>query len=302
MTFFDFGEVIKKDTEYVFFGIPWDYLTSIDLPNSAIAPNKIRKVTKDLALTTELGDKIPNFKLVDVGDIKVENQEVEENIKTIGDFINNIYNQNENIIPIMLGGDHFCSFPVIKSIGERSQQNKNLGVLIFDAHLDFYQHWDKGIYSHATISHRVFDLDFINNKNLLIAGTRDIDIPELQIAKEKQISHFDAYLISEIGIEKYTEKIIDFFKKSNINRLYISIDVDAFDPSIAPATGFAIPGGFSYREMWKILRKVVKNFNLIGLDLVEVAPNLDLKNHITSSLAAKLITEVISFIERTKMI
>lgn len=304
MTFFDFGEVIKKDTEYVLFGIPWDYLTSIELPNSAIAPEKIREVTHNLALTTELGFRIPEFKVVDLGDVKIEaqGQYVKQIIKNIEDLIHKIYKEKQDTIPIMIGGDHFCSYPVIKTVGENLTKKEDFGVLIFDAHLDFYQHWDKGVFSHATITHRVFDLDFINKSNLLIAGVRDVDIPELKIAEEEGITHLDAHLLSELSLSEYIEKIIEFFKTSNITNLYISIDVDALDPSIAPATGFAIPGGFSYRKMWKILQEIAKNFNVIGFDVVEVAPNLDNQNSVTSILAAKLITEMISFIEKTKMI
>ncbi|TFF63597.1 MAG: agmatinase [Promethearchaeota archaeon] len=297
MNFFDFGELIKNDTEFCVFGIPWDYLTSIDLPNSAIAPNQIRKVTENLALTTEMGIEIPSLKVVDLGDVQIEKLSVEKNLKEIKKFINEIYDQKKKIIPVMIGGDHFCSFPVIKSIGNKFEEKDNLGVLIFDSHLDLYNEWDKGVYSHATISHRVLDLPYISNKNILILGTRDIDIPEMKVAEEEKIKYYNAYRLEEMGYEKYMSEIIDFFKNSNINSLYVSIDIDALDPSIAPATGFPIPGGFSYREMWKILRTLSSAFEIIGFDLVEVAPNLDTKNKITCNLAAKLIIEFISFIQ-----
>ncbi|MCK4481372.1 MAG: agmatinase [Candidatus Lokiarchaeota archaeon] len=295
MRFFDFDKDIKKDTQFVIFGIPWDYLTSIDLPNSSIAPEKIRNVTNDIGWTTELGDHITKFKVVDVGDVIIEKVNVEKNLKTIKNFIEKIYKENERIIPIMIGGDHFCSYPVIKSVGDNFKKKEEFGVLIFDAHLDFYQEWDKGVYSHATISHRIFDFDYIDNKNLLVVGTRDIDIPELEIAKSENIEYFSAYQLLE-GLDNYIVKIKNFFKKSNIKYLYVSIDIDALDPSIAPGTGFAIPGGFSYRELWKILKEISENFEIIGFDLVEVAPNLDLENKMTSNLAAKLLIELISFI------
>ena len=296
MTFFDFGEIIDQDTEYVVFGIPWDYLTSIKAPNSAIAPSKIRDVTKDLALTTELGYRIPKFKVVDIGDVNIVAEEVEKNLKEITKFIQNIYSENKNIIPIMIGGDHFCTFPVMKAVGDIFDKKEELGVLIFDAHLDLYEEWDKGVYSHATVSHRIFDLDYINNKNLVVAGTRDIDIPELEIADKENIFHLDAYRLLEEGLDKCINHIIEYFKYSNIKSLYVSIDIDALDPSIAPGTGFAIPGGYTYREMWKTLREIAKNFNIIGFDLVEVAPNLDIKSNLTCNLAAKLIAEFMSFI------
>lgn len=301
MKLFDFGEVIDTDTEFVIFGIPWDYLTSIEAPNSALAPTEIRKASNDLALTTELGYKIPDLNVVDLGDIKIENEEdVENNLKNVINFINNIYSQKKDIIPVMIGGDHFCSFPMIKAIGDSFKKQNELGVLIFDAHLDFYKEWDKGVFSHATISHRVFDLDYINNKNLVIAGTRDIDIPELILADKENIFHLDAYRLLEEGLEKSIEHIIEYFKYSNIKSLYVSIDIDALDPSIAPGTGFAIPGGYSYREMWKTLREIAKSFNIIGFDIVEVAPNLDIQSKLTCNLAAKLIVELISFIKYKK--
>jgi agmatinase len=300
MNFFDFGEVIESDTQFVIIGIPWDYLTSIKGPNSSIAPQKIRDITENLALTTELGSKIPEFKAVDLGDVKIEAQNVDKNLKEIMKYVNNIYKQNENVVIIMMGGDHFCTFPVAKAVGDNRNNKKDFGVLIFDSHLDLYEEWDKGVYSHATVSHRIYDLEYISNKNLLIVGSRDIDIPELEIAKAEEIIHFDAHLLVEIGLKQYTENIIDFFKSSKIKDLYISIDIDTLDPSIAPATGFAIPGGFTYRELWQILKEITNHFNVVGFDVVEVAPNLDLPNNLTSNLAAKLIIEFMDFIRNTK--
>ncbi|MHA1932527.1 MAG: arginase family protein, partial [Promethearchaeota archaeon] len=143
-------------------------------------------------------------------------------------------------------------------------------------------------------------LDFVNNQNLLIIGTRDIDIEEKNLADSEKLEYINAYHIIE-GVDYYINHIKAFFEKSNIKRLYVSIDIDALDPSIAPGTGYAIPGGFSYRELWKILKELTINFNVAGFDLVEVAPNLDLENKMTSILAAKLIIEFMDFIRRSKL-
>ena len=300
MNFFDFGELIDKDTEFVIFGIPWDYLTSIKGPNSAIAPQKIRDVSDNLALTSEMGFKIPKIKVVDIGDVYVEPKNVEKNLKEIENYVKSIYDEKKDIVSVMIGGDHFCTYPVVKVIGNNLKKKNNFGVLIFDSHLDLYEEWDKGVYSHATVSHRIYDIDFINNRNLLIVGTRDIDIPELDIANKEKITYLNAYKLTEIGLSEYIKIIIKFFKDSDINNLYVSIDIDALDPSIAPGTGFAIPGGFSYRELWNILRELTKNFNIRAFDVVEVAPNLDNANNMTCNLAAKLIIEFISFIAEKK--
>ncbi|MFX0009471.1 MAG: arginase family protein [Candidatus Hermodarchaeota archaeon] len=300
MTFFDFGEKIDHDSKFAIFGIPWDYLTSIKIANSAIAPKKIRDVTLNIALITELGLEIPTLKAVDLGDIMIKPKAVEQNIKNIDNFINEIYNQKSDIIPVMIGGDHFCTYPVLKAVSDQSKDKEHLGVLIFDSHLDFYNSWDKGVYSHATVSRRIYDLEAINNKSIMIAGARDIDIAELESVKENNVSYLNAYLLQENGLDQYINSIISFFNKSEIDTLYLSIDIDVLDPSVAPATGYAIPGGLSYRELWYILKKVTEHFRIIAFDLVEVSPNLDLPNNMTSILAAKLIIELISFITLKK--
>lgn len=295
MRFFNYSNEINDDTQFVIFGIPWDYFTSIDLPNSSIAPEKIRDVTDDIGWTSEQGQPITDFKIADVGNIPIIKDDIEKNLITIKDFIKKIYQKKKNIIPVMIGGDHFCSYPVIKVVGDIFDKKDEFGVLLFDAHLDFYQEWDKGVYSHATISHRIYDLDYINKNNLLIVGARDIDIPELEIAQSEEIKYLKAHELID-GLDIYINRIINHFKKSNVKSLYISIDIDALGPSFAPGTGFAMPGGFTYREMWQILREIAKNFEIVGFDLVEVAPNLDLKNKMTCNLAAKIIIEFISFI------
>ena len=296
MTFYDFGETIDDNTKFVFFGIPWDHLSSLKTVNSSMAPQKIREISENLALTTELGNEIPKLRIVDVGDVSIEPTNTENNIEEITNFMQSIYNQKKDIIPVMIGGDHFCSYPVIKAVGDSFISKNEFGVLIFDAHLDLYEKYDNSIYSHATVSHRILDLDYISKNNMLIVGTRDIDVPELEIANNEDITILNAYELHDIGVDLYVDKIINFFEKSNAKNLYISIDIDVLDPSMAPGTCYAIPGGFSYRELWKIFRKLTKKINIIGFDLVEMSPNLDLPNNMTSNLTAKLIIELISFI------
>jgi len=300
VNFFDSGEIIENDTNFVFFGIPWDDLTSIEKTDSSKSPQKIRKISENLALTTEMGFEIPKLKFIDAGDVLIDPNNIKGNILEIDDFVKSLFDKKKDIIPVMVGGDHFCTYSVIKAIGDSIRNPKKLGVLILDAHLDLYETYQENVYSHATVSHLIHSLEFISNKNLLIIGTRDIDIPELKFAKTNEIEYFNSYLLHDIGINSFTEKIIQFFEKSDIKDLYISIDIDVLDPSIAPGTGYAIPGGFTYREVWKILREVSKNVNIIGFDIVEISPSLDLPNNITLNVAAKIIIELMYFILSNK--
>ncbi|MGV9198845.1 MAG: agmatinase [Promethearchaeia archaeon] len=295
LTFFDFGEIMKPQTQFVIFGIPWDEFTTIEMPNSKIGPTSIREVSKNLAQTSELGKDISKLRVADIGDIEIIKNDLDGNLKRINEFIEEISNKNQNVIPIMMGGDHFCTLPMVKAIGTRVNKDERFGVLVFDAHLDFYQEWEKNKYSHATVSHRIYDLPFVNNRNFLIVGCRDIDNLELEIAQKEDIQYIPAYQLAEGGIDEDSNQITQFFSNNKIESLYISIDIDVFDSSNAPGTGYPIPGGFSYRELWQILRKLVTKFKILGFDVVEVAPNLD-HNNITSNLAAKTIIELISFI------
>jgi len=294
-TFFEFGEIIKDTTEFVIFGIPWDSLTTKAGIDSHSAPKKIRDISYDLALTTETGHDIPNLKVCDMGDIALDSEDVSTNIHTIEKFVKELYKNKSDIIPIMIGGDHFSTYPTLKGIG-KSINTDNVGIIVFDAHLDFYNTWKDNIYSHATITHRVFDLNWVNQYNILVVGTRDIDIPEKELAEKYNLHYFNAYELNN-NTEEYIQRIINFFHSNNIEKLYLSIDIDVLDPSAAPGTGYAIPGGFSYRELWTILRKLTTFFSIIGFDMVEVAPNLDLPNDVTCTIAAKIIIELISFIQ-----
>jgi agmatinase len=294
-TFYDFGEIIKPHTNFVIFGIPWDTLTTKRDVVSRDAPEIIRKVSYELALTTELGSKIPDLNVCDLGNVEIKLGEVSNNLTTIETFIHDIYKEKAGIVPVMVGGDHFCTYPTLKGINT-SSSSEDVGVVVFDAHLDFYDEWEGNKFSHATISRRLLDLQFIDQQSILIVGARDVDIPEQRLAEEFDIEYINAYELNH-NINEFTQRIINFFHDSNIEELYFSIDIDVLDPSIAPGTGYAIPGGFSYRELWHILRNLTLFFTIIGFDLIEVAPNLDLANNITCKTAAKIIIELISFIQ-----
>ena len=195
MNFFDSGEIIENDTNFVFFGIPWDDLTSIERTFSSKSPQKIRKISENLALTTEMGFEIPKLKFIDAGNVLIDPNNTEGNILEIDNFVKSLFDQKKDIIPVMVGGDHFCTYPVIKAIGDSIRNPKKFGVLILDAHLDLYEKYQESVYSHATVSHLIHSLEFISNKNLLIIGTRDIDIPELKFAKTNEIEYFNSYLL-----------------------------------------------------------------------------------------------------------
>ncbi len=296
--FYGFKRTLDEDTEFIIFGIPWDSLSSLKNVDSALAPTKIREISYNLSRITELGFDISKFNASDVGNVEIDPSNSGENIIKIEEFIKKLYDPYKSKKIVMIGGNHFCTYPVVKAIGDLVLEKEKFGVLIFDAHADFYDIWEGERNSHTTVSHRIFELNYINSKNLFIVGTRDIDNIELDNMKGVNLEYLNAYNIDEMGVKGTINRIIDFFKhRGLISKLYVSIDIDVLDPSIAPGTGYAIPGGLSYRILWKILKQISREFDMIGFDLVEVSPGLDLPNKITQICAAKLIIEFMSFMK-----
>ena len=145
-----------------------------------------------------------------------------------------------------------------------------------------------------------FRITNITAENMAIVGVRDMDTIEVEEAKKDNLFYIPSYKFSpkgaSSGISKQVENIINHFQKHGISNLYISIDIDCIDGALAPGTPYAIPGGFKYRALWFMLQKIIEKFEIVGLDVVEVAPDLDTSSKVTQITAIKLITEIMGFI------
>jgi agmatinase len=177
----------------------------------------------------------------------------------------------------------------------------------FDAHLDFYDEWNGNKEAHCTITKRIFDLEYMNDDSVFVIGARDIDLLEISLSKKNELKYTTMLEYSKSSLP-FVKFIQNFFSKGlkdstdekSKRKAYISIDIDVLDPSVAPATGYPIPGGLQYRELIFGIEYLSKIFNVVGLDLVEYAPNLDMKNLMTGFLGAKLISESMAHIKINK--
>ena len=307
-TFYEFpiGD-LDNSFRFAILGIPWDANSTNVIGNTRNAPRELRNLTSFLGRSTEKGDNIMEFNAVDFGDVSVYPSQPNLTRERISLMIKEFIPWKKPYpIPIMIGGDHYCSFPVIKALDEKRSELKQekFGVLIFDAHLDYYDKWlDVEKDFHCTVSKRISELPNITAENMAIVGVRDMDPIEIEEAKKDNLFYIPSYKFSpkgaSSGISVQIERIIDHFKKRAIKYLYISIDIDCIDGSLAPGTPYAIPGGFKYRELWFMLQEIIQKFEIVGLDVVEVAPNLDTPSKVTQITAIKLITEIMGFIIQT---
>lgn len=175
------------------------------------------------------------------------------------------------------GGEHSVSIGIIKAFYEKY---KNLTVLQLDAHTDLRPTYEGSAYNHACA---VFDAS--QNTNLVQVGIRSMDISEKKYLKKKKC--FFAQNIQ--SNQKWMKKAINKMTEE----VYITLDLDVFDPSIMPSTGTPEPGGMQWYEMLMFLKKVFKNKNVVGFDIVELAPNLE--NKAPNFLAAKLYYKMLTY-------
>lgn len=186
-----------------------------------------------------------------------------------------------NKFVVTLGGEHSISNPVIRA---HFEHYKDFSVLHFDAHSDLRQEYEGSKFSHASFAARVYEF----NPDIVQVGIRAQCKEESEFIKKNKIKTFYAY---EIRQGKYGAKWEDRILKVLKKNVYITFDVDFLDPSIMPSTGTPEPGGFLWDETLRILKMIGKRKNVIGFDVVELAPkkNLPFADFITSKLIYKML-------------
>ncbi|MFN4985255.1 MAG: agmatinase [Ignavibacteria bacterium] len=186
---------------------------------------------------------------------------------------------------VTLGGEHTIS---TAPIAAHYRKHPKMSILHFDAHSDLRQEYQGSIWSHASFMARV--AEFFPTKRITQVGIRAQCIEESQFIKEKKINTFYASAIRRGLHGKHWQKsVVDTLS----NDVYITFDVDAFDPSIMPSTGTPEPDGLMYSETIDVIRQVVASGRrIIGLDVVELAP----VKHVTHPdlTAARLIYKILN--------
>jgi agmatinase len=184
---------------------------------------------------------------------------------------------SEKKFPVIIGGNHTVSIGAIRAFSEYFD---NLTVLQLDAHSDLRQVYEGSEFNHACVMARAREFS-----PMVQVGIRSMSVEELPFAEKDRIfySHelyYDKSLYKK-AIEKLTENV------------YITIDLDVFDPSIMPSTGTPEPGGPAYFELLHFMRDVIKNRNVVGFDVVELCPSASNKS--PDFIAAKIIYQLLSY-------
>jgi agmatinase len=218
--------------------------------------------------------------IVDCGDVDIAYYDIERNMRLISDAVKAILARNA--LPVLLGGDHSVTFPIVWAFEDFAP----LDIVHVDAHLDFIDDVEGMKFASGSPLRRIRELGFV--RHMTHFGIRDIRSREADFAEATSRGSriFTREEIREAGAKAVVEELPE------MGNIYITIDVDGLDPSIAPGTGSPTVDGLLYHEVRSLLQGVARKGQVVGLDLVEVNPSVDVHGQ-TSLLATTLIAEIL---------
>ena len=283
------GKLLTEDAAeagvYVL-GVPFDLAVSCG-KGAALAPERIRFLSKYMPATTETGTVINKIKINDVGDIPLD-LNWERYFKTVEDKAFELL--SENRFCLFLGGDHSVTIPLHKAFGRTCVGKGKFGVIHFDAHCDLCDTYDGHGWSHACTERRTLE-EVIKPEDLTLLGIRSFEEEELDfLARHPEIKVIKASELYHSGIEKAFDEIMERF--AGYDAIYFTLDIDVLDPAFAPGTGTPEAGGLSSRQLIELVKLVVDKLPVKAMDIVEVSPSQD-HSDITSWAALKIIYETI---------
>ena len=292
----EFRDLMAKSEEEanVFLcGVPYDKNASVG-KGASLAPKVMRELSYDLPALDMLGNNLTKVKIAELGDFDGDNF---ENLKK---------NIEEKLLSkdgfhVILGGDHSIAIASERAFFDDCIRRGKTPVIIhMDAHPDICDVYDGSKYSHACPIFRALEYGY-KDENITMVGIRGFEAQEIEtFKKHPKLDVFKSFDIKKLGVEALLTLLVSKYRDSKYE-VYFSYDIDANDPAYAPGTGTPEAFGLTNFETVAILTGLIANLNVTCLDIVEVAPPLDV-NNITSWLALKSLYEVFhTLIESNKL-
>jgi agmatinase len=217
--------------------------------------------------------------MADIGDVAIQGSDLEANYDRITGAAREL--AEHGTLMVAVGGDHAISYP----LGRGMDPFGHIDVVHIDAHTDFIDEILGARYSGASQLRRLAELPFV--RDVAALGVRNVEREEVEGMRE-----IGARWASTLEvIERGPDVVRDLVPESN--ELYVSIDIDVLDPSVAPGTTLPEPGGLSYRQLRELLVEVARRGRVIGFDVVELNPPHDIGTN-TSRVVAWIITHFLS--------
>ncbi|MCR9146454.1 MAG: agmatinase [Rhodobacteraceae bacterium] len=225
-----------------------------------------------------------NVRIVDIGDADIVHTDTAASHANIETGVRAIL--GAGALPVVIGGDHSVNIPCINAFDGAG----DIHILQIDAHLDFVDERHGVRYGHGNPMRRAAEKPYVTG--LTQIGIRNVSSTArdgYEDARARGSDILSVRQVRELGAKATAARL------PKGARVYLTIDIDGFCPSIAPGTGTPSHGGFLYYEVLEILQQVAREHEIVGLDLVEVAPDYDPTGS-TSILAAQLLLNTLGFI------
>lgn len=287
------------DVDAAVFGVPYDGAVS-NRPGARYGPSSIRSASnwwaylsayKGELTNMRTGDQVnfDDFTMADTGDIPLFPMDRETTAESITAHAATIASQT---FPVMLGGDHYCTFPAVRGFAEGSTYDR-IGFVQIDAHTDTVSESPVfGTDFHGSSTARIADLPNVDYESVSQIGIRGYESPEFfEFADESGLNLFTMGDIEKQGITAIVEDAVEAAAQDT-DAVYVTFDIDSIDPGFAPGTGTPVPGGLTPHQALKTMT-VLGNHDSVGaVDMMEVAPRYDV-NEGTERLAAYLLVKLL---------
>lgn len=266
-----------EESQVVLYGMPMDWTVSFR-PGSRFGPTRIREVSVGLEeYSPYLDRELDEVKYFDAGDIPLPFGNPQRSLDMIEEFVDKVLGDNK--FPLGMGGEHLVSWGVFQAMYKKYP---DLAIIHMDAHTDLRDEYEGEPLSHSTPIKKVANL--IGPKNVYSFGIRSGMKEEFQWAKEVGMH------ISKFEVLEPLKEILPTLAGRPV---YVTIDIDVLDPAHAPGTGTVDAGGITSKELLASIHEIARsNVQVVGADLVEVAPVYDPSEQ-TANTASKLIREMI---------
>jgi agmatinase len=273
-------------------GAPFDIATT-NRAGARFGPRAIRSQvyeagTYHLDLGLEIFDWL---EVVDYGDAYCPHGQTEVSHANIRERVHQV--AERGIVPVILGGDHSITWPTATAVAD-VHGHGNVGIVHFDAHADTADIIDGNLASHGTPMRRLIESGAVPGDRFIQVGLRGYWPPE-DTFEWMQDQGMRWHLMQEIFDRGFQEVMADAVAEALevADKLYISVDVDSLDPSIAPGTGTPEPGGIMSSDLLRIVRRLAFEHDVAGVDVVEVAPAYDVSD-LTVNVAHRIVFEALA--------
>lgn len=267
------AETAYDEAQAVIFGAPFDGTTSFR-PGTRFGPAAVRAESYGIETYSPYQEKdLEDIAVCDTGDLEFPFGNIPRVLEMIEETTESILADHK--LPVMIGGEHLVSLGAIRAVAKKYPA---LHLVHFDAHADLREEYLGETLSHATVIRRAWDI--LGDGRIHQIGIRSGERAEFAFAK----AHTDFHPFNAVAATQIVQSIGDA-------PVYVTVDLDVFDPSLFSGTGTPEAGGIFFPE-WEKALLALRNLNVVACDMNELAPHYDASG-VSTAVACKVLREML---------